>query len=283
MVLASCGDDDSASAGESSGALSIEASFYPLQWMAEQVGGDHVEVAVLTKPGAEPHDLELTPRDVARIRTPTSSCTSPGFQPAVDDAVDEVDDGNAFDAAPRRRPRPHVHADRGGRGAHRRGRRDRPALLARPHAAGRRRRRLRRRSWPSSTRPTPTTTAANAAALGDELAALDAELEAGLADCERQHGPGHQPQRVRLPGPPLRPEPGRHHRADPRGGALARATWRRSADFVEEPRRPHHLLRDAGEPRHRRDGRRARPVPTPPCSIRSKASTTSPRAPTTSR
>ena len=33
---------------------------------AEQVGGAHVRVTNLTKAGAEPHDLELTPRDVGR-------------------------------------------------------------------------------------------------------------------------------------------------------------------------------------------------------------------------
>ena len=42
-----------------------------------------------TPPGAEPHDLELTARDVERSRTRRSSSTSGGgFQPAVEDAVD---------------------------------------------------------------------------------------------------------------------------------------------------------------------------------------------------
>ena len=39
---------------------------YPLQFVAERVGGDRVAVTNLTPPGAEPHDLELTPQDVAR-------------------------------------------------------------------------------------------------------------------------------------------------------------------------------------------------------------------------
>jgi zinc transport system substrate-binding protein len=101
LVLASCGGDDSdaASGQPASGqTLSIEASFYPLQWMAQQVGGDHVDVASLTKPGAEPHDLELTPRDVADIADADVVVYLAGFQPAVDDAVDQVDEAKAYDA-----------------------------------------------------------------------------------------------------------------------------------------------------------------------------------------
>jgi zinc transport system substrate-binding protein len=101
LVLASCGGDDSdAASGQlSSGqTLSIEASFYPLQWMAQQVGGDHVDVASLTKPGAEPHDLELTPRDVADIADADAVVYLAGFQPAVDDAVDQVDEARVYDA-----------------------------------------------------------------------------------------------------------------------------------------------------------------------------------------
>ncbi|MBM3687553.1 MAG: zinc ABC transporter substrate-binding protein, partial [Actinobacteria bacterium] len=45
--------------------LKVVAAFYPLQFAAEQVGGAAVEVVNLTPPGAEPHDLELTPQDVA--------------------------------------------------------------------------------------------------------------------------------------------------------------------------------------------------------------------------
>ncbi|MGI8755660.1 MAG: metal ABC transporter substrate-binding protein [Acidimicrobiales bacterium] len=65
--------------------------------MAERVGGSRVEVSSLTKPGAEPHDLELTPRDVAGVQDADLVVYLSGFQPAVDDAVKEAP-GTVFDA-----------------------------------------------------------------------------------------------------------------------------------------------------------------------------------------
>ncbi len=43
------------------GKVDVVAAFYPLQFVAERVGGDAVAVTNLAKPGAEPHDLELNP------------------------------------------------------------------------------------------------------------------------------------------------------------------------------------------------------------------------------
>ena len=45
----------------------------------------------LTKPGAEPHDLELAPQDVAGMTKARLVVYADGFQPAVDDAVAQVD------------------------------------------------------------------------------------------------------------------------------------------------------------------------------------------------
>lgn len=96
VTVAACG---SPAASSSSGRLSVAASFYPLQWIAEQVGGDLVDVSTLTKPGAEPHDLELTPRDVAAVGDSDLVVYLSGFQPAVDDAVAAEAPDSAFDAA----------------------------------------------------------------------------------------------------------------------------------------------------------------------------------------
>jgi zinc transport system substrate-binding protein len=64
------------------------AAFYPLAYAAERVGGTAVDVHNLTPSGAEPHDLELTPRAVADIqRADAVLYLSHGFQPAVSDAV----------------------------------------------------------------------------------------------------------------------------------------------------------------------------------------------------
>lgn len=105
LVVAGCssgdGDDAGPEAGGSSGGsgvVAIQAAFYPLQWMAEEVGGDNVEVSNLTKPGSEPHDLELTPSDVAALTDSDIVVFLSGFQPAVDEAV--ADSGaTTFDAA----------------------------------------------------------------------------------------------------------------------------------------------------------------------------------------
>jgi zinc transport system substrate-binding protein len=70
---------------------SVLASFYPLEYAAKLLGGDNIEVTNLTPPGAEPHDLELTPRDVARVHdADVVLYLDAGFQPAVDDAVEDA-------------------------------------------------------------------------------------------------------------------------------------------------------------------------------------------------
>lgn len=67
----------------------IVAAFYPLAYAASQVAGPDADVVNLTPPGAEPHDLELSPRDVARVRDAALAVyAGDGFQPAVEQAVE---------------------------------------------------------------------------------------------------------------------------------------------------------------------------------------------------
>ncbi|MYF64953.1 MAG: zinc ABC transporter substrate-binding protein [Chloroflexi bacterium] len=47
--------------------LSVVASIYPMQYFAERVGGDRVDVVSLVPPGAEGHTFELTARDLLTI------------------------------------------------------------------------------------------------------------------------------------------------------------------------------------------------------------------------
>jgi len=47
--------------------LKITTSFYPLFYLAEQIGGDNVIVKNLTPAGAEPHDFEPSARDIAQL------------------------------------------------------------------------------------------------------------------------------------------------------------------------------------------------------------------------
>jgi len=66
----------------------VVAAFYPLAFAAQAVGGPGLEVRNLTPSGAEPHDIELTPRDVAAVqRAHLVLYLSHGFQPALEEAV----------------------------------------------------------------------------------------------------------------------------------------------------------------------------------------------------
>ena len=50
-----------------SGKIEVTASFYPLAYFAGRIGGDKADVTDITPSGAEPHDYEPTPQDIARI------------------------------------------------------------------------------------------------------------------------------------------------------------------------------------------------------------------------
>lgn len=66
----------------------IVASVYPIEFIAARLAGDDFEVAELTKPGAEPHDVELTPRQVRQIEEAKLVLfIDSGFQPAVSEAA----------------------------------------------------------------------------------------------------------------------------------------------------------------------------------------------------
>jgi zinc transport system substrate-binding protein len=74
-------------------------SFYPLQFLAERVAGPDATVTSLTPPGAEPHDLELSPAQVAEIGRADLVVYLSGFQPAVDEAVAARAPAHVVDAA----------------------------------------------------------------------------------------------------------------------------------------------------------------------------------------
>src|SRR5690242_19516331 len=87
VTLAGCGNsaaDDPAGSGDK---LDVVASFYPLEFIAKTVGGDAVHVTTLTAPGVEPHDLELTPKQVGQIAKAKVVVFEKGLQPAVDEAI----------------------------------------------------------------------------------------------------------------------------------------------------------------------------------------------------
>lgn len=100
VLLSACAGADGAADETTGGSeVTVLASFYPLQYVAEQVGGEHVQVTAMTPPGAEPHDLELSPRQVREVGDADVVLFLAGFQPAVDDAVAARSPEHLVDAA----------------------------------------------------------------------------------------------------------------------------------------------------------------------------------------
>ena len=90
--------------GGAASETTVVASLYPLAYAAEQVAAGDVRVDDLTPPGAEPHDLELTARDVGRLQKATLVLyVGNGFQPAVEDAL-EGRSGRSLDVLEEARP-----------------------------------------------------------------------------------------------------------------------------------------------------------------------------------
>ncbi|HEX5534650.1 MAG TPA: metal ABC transporter substrate-binding protein [Actinomycetales bacterium] len=101
-LLGACTTGSTLTSGSSDGStgderLQIVAAFYPLEYLSERIGRGHVDVRNLTKPGVEAHDLELAPRDVARVAGADLIVYLKGFQPAVDDAIAAEAAGRALD------------------------------------------------------------------------------------------------------------------------------------------------------------------------------------------
>lgn len=175
-LLAACGSSGTGTGTDSTDAasnVSVVAGFYPLEWAAAEVGGDRVSVSSLTAPGAEPHDLELTPQQVAAVTDAGLVLYVGQFQPALDDAVAQNPD-KALDVAAgldRLAPQPgeadagydpHVWLD--------------PTNMAAIVATVAQRL--------SAADPVGASTfTANAAALTERLVALDARWKSGTATC----------------------------------------------------------------------------------------------------
>jgi zinc transport system substrate-binding protein len=177
----SCSSDTGGDAA-GDGTVNVVASFYPLAFVVDRVGGDQVDVTDLTPPGVEPHDLELSPRDVVSVAEADLVVYLAGFSPAVDDAVSGEAGGRTLDVGQFARldlaangssdagqaegddgPDPHFWLD--------------PLRLA--DVADQVAVQLGELD-PGST----SAFEANAAELRGQLEELDAELAAGLADCD---------------------------------------------------------------------------------------------------
>jgi len=79
--------------------IKVIAEFYPLAFAAEKIGSNHVVVENLTKPGVEPHDLELTPVQVASLAKADIVFYIKGFSPAIDNAIAQSTIHNVLDVS----------------------------------------------------------------------------------------------------------------------------------------------------------------------------------------
>jgi zinc transport system substrate-binding protein len=98
VALCACSGSSSA-VDRHDGKLDVAASFYPLQYLTQQIGGGHVSVTNLTKPGVEPHDLELSPKQTVALSGVDAIVYLKGLQPAVDEAIKQSGVKYAADAA----------------------------------------------------------------------------------------------------------------------------------------------------------------------------------------
>ena len=197
LTLSACGGTEDAGAGGDD-RLDVVVGLYPYEFVAQRVGGDDVAVSNLTDPGVEPHDLELSPQQVAQLGEADLVLYSAGFQPAVDEAVEQQAPDSAFDVLtavelrsyeePGHAEEEGEHAEDEGEAAH--GEEGHDHEGEDPHL------------WLD---PTRLSTVADAVAeqlaerapdraqefqgradeLKAELAELDAELEEGLSSCAR--------------------------------------------------------------------------------------------------
>ena len=101
LALSACSSTaPSSSSGAKDGTLTVMASFYPLQYLAEKIGGEHVTVTSLTPAGADPHDLELSPKTVDALSSADAVIYLAGFQSAVDEAIEQQAPKTVIDVSP---------------------------------------------------------------------------------------------------------------------------------------------------------------------------------------
>ncbi|MFE4357117.1 MULTISPECIES: metal ABC transporter substrate-binding protein [Streptomycetaceae] len=96
LALTACGGSSSADSG--GGRLKVVASFYPMEFLAQQIGKEHVAVTDLTAAGVEPHDLELTAKQVGTVQKADAIIYLKGLQPTVDQAVAQSSSKHKIDA-----------------------------------------------------------------------------------------------------------------------------------------------------------------------------------------
>ncbi len=87
LALTGCSSVGSAPTTGATSKVTVTVAAYPLQFLTERIVGEAGTVTNLTQPGAEPHDLELTAKQIAEMAATDAVVYIAGFQAAVDDAI----------------------------------------------------------------------------------------------------------------------------------------------------------------------------------------------------
>lgn len=98
LMLSACGSPEGAPPSADD-RIPVMASFYPLRFIAEEVGGDLVTVSTLTPEGVDAHDLEISPAQIRSLSESRLVVYSSGFQPAADEAIRQNAPEHRVDAA----------------------------------------------------------------------------------------------------------------------------------------------------------------------------------------
>jgi zinc transport system substrate-binding protein len=92
-LLISCGDTQNSAVAPETDQLTVAASFYPIAEIVQRVGGDDVQLLALTAPGVEPHDSELSAKQLEELTTADIVFyIGGGFQPDLEKAIASLPD-----------------------------------------------------------------------------------------------------------------------------------------------------------------------------------------------
>ena len=168
LFIQACGGAAGTTPASQAGQLSVAATIYPVQFLAERIGGGRVHVVGLVPTGVESHDWEPSPRDVTDIYDADVFVhTGSGFEGWVERLLRDLEAEGPLvvsAAADVVQDDPHLWLD--------------PGLYALQAE------RVRDGLVQADPVGAPAYDA-NFSALRDELAVLEAAMEQGLALCDR--------------------------------------------------------------------------------------------------
>lgn len=88
ILLPAAACSEGSSSGDGSGRPTVAAAFYPLQYLAQEVGGDAIDVVTLVPPGSEAHEYEPTPKQLTALADASLVLyLGNDFQPSLQKAI----------------------------------------------------------------------------------------------------------------------------------------------------------------------------------------------------